>query len=286
MEIVRNLFGKGEDQRAAELDNGYLSVGPLYRRLQAGWATDTGELRSHNEDTILVVTAACEGDSVTSEFGLFVLADGMGGHRAGEVASSLAARVAVSHVVRQFYLPGLVSEDHTADQTPLNDVLVDAVQAANLAVTQQVPGSGTTLTSALILGRRVYIAHVGDSRAYIIGDDGLDQITHDHSVVDRLVDMGHLTRGEAAIHPHRNVLYRALGQDGPLEVDTYVRTLPAAGTLMLCTDGLWGMVEASEILDVVRGAPSLQAGCEALVAAANRAGGRDNITVVLAQPSD
>ena len=171
-------------------------------------------------------------------------------------------------------------------RTPLNDVLVDAVQAANRAVTQQVPGSGTTLTSALILGRRVYIAHVGDSRAYVIGEDGLDQITHDHSVVDRLVDIGHLTRSEAAIHPHRNVLYRALGQEGVLEVDTYMRTMPAAGTLMLCTDGLWGLVEAAEILDLVKSTPSLQAGCEALVAAANRAGGRDNITVVLAQPSD
>jgi protein phosphatase len=286
MQIVRNLLGKGEDQRAAEFDNGCLAAGSQYRRLRAGWATDTGGLRSHNEDTILVVTAACEGDSMTPDFGLFVLADGMGGHRAGELASSLAARVVVSHVLQQFYLPGLVSDNQPVDQVPLNDVLVDAVQAANMAVTRQVPGSGTTLTSALILGRRATIAHVGDSRAYVIGDDGLEQITHDHSVVDRLVHMGQLTRSEAAIHPHRNVLYRALGQDSLLEVDTYARTIPASGSLMLCTDGLWGVVEASEILDLVMGAPSLQAGCEALVAAANRAGGRDNITVVLAQPSD
>jgi serine/threonine protein phosphatase PrpC len=192
----------------------------------------------------------------------------------------------VSHVVRHFYLPTLGSEEHSADQIPLKDILVDAVQAANSAVTQQVAGSGTTLTCALLLGRSAYIAHVGDSRAYVIADEGLDQITHDHSVVDRLVDMGHLSRAEAALHPHRNILYRALGQEGVLDVDTHVRTIPTAGTLLLCSDGLWGAVEAAEILELVVGAPSLQAGCEALVAAANRAGGRDNITVVLAQPSE
>jgi protein phosphatase len=286
MQIVRNLFGRGGDQRAVELGNGCLVAAPPHRRLQAGWATDTGGLRSHNEDTILVVTAACEGDSLTPDFGLFVLADGMGGHRAGEVASSLAVRVVVSHVLQQFYVPRLAGDTQPLDQVLLEGVLVDAVQAANMAITRQVPGSGTTLTVALMQGRRATIAHVGDSRAYVISDSGLEQITHDHSVVDRLIDMGQLTRSEAAIHPQRNVLYRALGQDGVLDVDTYVCTVPAAGTLMLCTDGLWGVVEASEILDLVMGAPSLQAGCEALVAAANRAGGRDNITVVLAQPSD
>jgi serine/threonine protein phosphatase PrpC len=208
----------------------------------------------------------------------------MGGHQAGEVASSLAARVVAHHIVRQFYLPTLASQERSTDQPALNDVLVDAVQAANIAVADNVPGGGTTLTCALVLGPRAYIAHVGDSRAYVITENGLDQVTHDHSLVDRLVELGQLTRDEAAIHPQKNVLYRAVGQSGMLEVDTYVRTIPRGGRLLLCSDGLWSMVSEAEMTRIVTTAPSLQAACESLVAAANEAGGYDNVTAILMEP--
>jgi len=242
-----------------------------------------GEVRRHNEDTALIITASQDGDDALPAFGVFVLADGMGGHQAGEIASSMAARVVAHHIVRQFYLPTLVSQERGADQPALNDVLVDAVRAANNAVADQVPGGGTTLTCALVLGPRAYIAHVGDSRAYIVTEEGLDQITHDHSLVDRLVELGQLTRDEASVHPQKNVLYRAVGQSGMLEVDTYVRTVPQGGCLLLCSDGLWSMMSETELANVVTTASSPQAACESLVIAANRAGGHDNITAILVE---
>lgn len=254
-------------------------------RLRVGWATDVGRVRSHNEDTALVITAAHDGDGALPEVGLFVLADGMGGHQSGEVASSLAARAVAHYITREFYLPALIGQEPDTNQPALRDVLIDAVRAANEIVAERVPGGGTTLTCALVLDLRAYIAHVGDSRAYIVAtDEKLDQITHDHSLVDRLVELGQLTPDEAAIHPQKNVLYRAVGQGGDLEVDTYMRTISEGERLLLCSDGLWGIVEEAKMAKIVTSSSSLQAACENLVVAANQAGGRDNITVILAEP--
>ena len=284
MQFLRNLLGLGKTPEPASGSSSPPVVAPAQPRFKVGWATDVGEVRRHNEDAALVVTAAHDGDGVIQTFGLLVLADGMGGHRSGEVASSLAVRVTAHHVVHQFYLPTLTSQEHDTHQPALNEVLVDAVRAANSAVAGQVSGGGTTLTCALILGSRAYIAHVGDSRAYVVTEEGLDQITHDHSLVDRLVELGQLTHDEAASHPQKNVLYRAVGQSGVLEVDTYVRTILDGQRLLLCSDGLWGMVSEAEIVDIVMASSSPQAACKSLVAAANRAGGRDNITAIMVEP--
>lgn len=283
MRILRNLLGLGEGADSSSDHSSTSVVAPVPPKLKVGWVTDVGEVRRHNEDTALVVTAAYDGDGTLPPIGLFVLADGMGGHRSGEVASSLAARVAAHQVVEQFYLPTLVRREHNTDQPALNEMLVEAVQAANTAVAEQVAGGGTTLTCALALGTRIYVAHVGDSRAYVVTDETLDQITHDHSLVDRLVEMGQLTQDEAANHPQKNVLYRAVGQGGTIEVDTFVRTVPPGGYLLLCSDGLWGSVDEGEIAGTITASPSPQGACKELVAAANRAGGRDNITAILAQ---
>jgi protein phosphatase len=249
--------------------------------MEVGWATDAGKIRDHNEDTALVITAAQDGDDMRMSFGLFVLADGMGGHRAGEMASSSATRVAAYHIARNAYLPSLLDREHDASQPALTEILVDAIQAANDAVCEQVPGGGTTLTCALVLGTQAYIGHVGDSRAYLLTEGGLEQITRDHSLVDRLIRSGQLTRDEAADHPQKHVLYRAVGQSGPLEVDTHVRKIPLGDYLLLCSDGLWEMVDEAVIIDLVTGAYSLQGACGDLVAAANEAGGRDNATAIL-----
>ncbi|MFN2272142.1 MAG: Stp1/IreP family PP2C-type Ser/Thr phosphatase [Anaerolineae bacterium] len=254
-------------------------------RLRVGWATDVGRVRTHNEDTALVITAAHDGDGAMPKVGLFVLADGMGGHQSGEVASSLAARAVAHYITHEFYLPALLGQEPDTNQPALRDVLIDAVRAANEIVAERVPGGGTTLTCALMLDLRAYIAHVGDSRAYIVTTEGkLDQITHDHSLVDRLVELGQLTPDEAAIHPQKNVLYRAVGQGGDLEVDTYMRTVSAGEKLLLCSDGLWGIVDEAKMAKIIASSSSLQAACENLVVAANQAGGRDNITVILAEP--
>jgi protein phosphatase len=132
-----------------------------------------------------------------------------------------------------------------------------------------------------VLGLQAYIAHVGDSRAYIITNEELKQITHDHSLVDRLIETGQLTSDEATTHPHKNVLYRAIGQSSTLEVDIHVRMIAHGDRLLLCSDGLWDMVSEAEMLDIVTNASSPQAACDALIVAANQAGGRDNITALL-----
>jgi serine/threonine protein phosphatase PrpC len=254
-------------------------------RLRAGWVSDVGMVRSHNEDAALVIIASHDGDGALPSVGLFILADGMGGHQSGEVASSLAARAVAHHITRDFYLPALIGQEPDTSRPDLRDVLVDAVRAANDDVANRVPGGGTTLTCALVLNSRAYIAHVGDSRAYIVTAEGeLDQITHDHSLVDRLVELGQLTPDEAAVHPQKNVLYRAVGQGGELEVDTYMRTIGDDARLLLCSDGLWGIVDEAEMAEIVMTSSSPQTACERLVVAANEAGGRDNITAILVEP--
>jgi protein phosphatase len=281
MGFLRRLIGREKSSVSASISSLEQEAFPTPSRFDVGWVTDAGKVRDHNEDTALVITAAHDGDDGPPSFGLFILADGMGGHRAGEVASSLAARVAARHITRQSYLPSLLGREHDANQPALTEVLVDAVQTANRAVSKEAPGSGTTLVCALILGTQAYIAHVGDSRAYALTEGRLEQITRDHSVVDRLVDLGKLTPDEAALHPQKNVLYRAIGQSGVLEVETHVRKIRPGEYLLLCSDGLWGLVSERAIVDLILDARSLQVACENLIAAANEAGGTDNITVIL-----
>jgi len=251
--------------------------------MRAGWSTDVGRQRQHNEDALLVVEANQDGDSPLPPFGLFILADGMGGHRSGEVASALATRMVARHILQQVYLAALYQRDHDAEQLPLKEVLVEAVNLANAAVATAVPGGGTTLICALMLGAQAYIANVGDSRAYLVSPEGLEQITRDHSLVDRLVELGQLTEAQAVNHPQKNVLYRAVGQGGVLEVDTFIHAIPPGHSLLLCSDGLWGMVDREEMTRIITTARSPQAACDALVAAANQAGGKDNISAILVE---
>lgn len=282
MRFMRRLFGREEPASVPE-SSACPEAPPVPCRLEIGWHTDAGCVRDSNEDSVLAVTAAQDGDGGMPSFVLLVLADGMGGHQSGEVASSVAARVAAHHITGQFYLPSLLDHARNAGQPALTEILTDAVQAANRAVSEEAPGSGTTLTCALILGRQAYIAHVGDSRAYVMVSGELRQITHDHSVVDRLIEAGQLTPDEAALHPQKNVLYRAVGQSSAVEVDTHVRQVHPGDYLLLCSDGLWGLVSEAEIVEIVESVSSLQGACQDLVAAANEAGGRDNITVILWQ---
>lgn len=254
--------------------------------LKIGRASDVGRVRDHNEDVLLTLDMTQLGHQAPGPFGFFVLADGMGGHEAGEQASALAVRVATHHLINAIFKSYLFNEPRDASQPPLSEVLVSAVKAANMAVHDQVPGGGTTLTCALILGGRVYLAHVGDSRAYLWADNRLRQITRDHSLVDRLVEMGQISSGDALDHPQRNVLYRAVGQGDSLEVDTYVEPLPPSAQyrLLLCCDGLWGVVGDEQLDQVLRSAATPQEACDQFVELANAAGGQDNITAVVVEP--
>ena len=251
------------------------------RQLHVGHMSDVGQVRPVNEDASLVVQSVFECDQAAEVVGLFIVADGMGGHQAGEVASALAARIVAGNLVQEVYIPYLRQSAHQANQLPLTEALQQAVEAANQAVHDQVPGSGTTLTCALVINARVYLAHVGDSRAYLYYNQQLKQITRDHSYVDKLVELGQISAEAAAVHPQRNVLYRAVGQGDHLEIDLHLLDLPSGSRLLLCSDGLWGMLSDSVIQAILASAHSPQDACQDLIAAANEAGGRDNITAVV-----
>jgi protein phosphatase len=160
-------------------------------------------------------------------------------------------------------------------------VLVAAIERANTLVLEAAPEGGTTLTAALIMGNNAYIAHVGDTRAYFINNDGIKQITEDHSLAQRLKDIGQATQDQITQVEH--VLYRAIGQGSAIEVDTYMQHLPPGTSMLLCSDGLWKGIDDDEILkEIVNSSVTPQEACEQLVALANKNGGEDNITGVIA----
>src|SRR5580700_9091273 len=222
--------------------------------------TDTGLQRRANEDSMLARSP------------LFVVADGMGGARAGEVASRLAI---------ESFQHGL------EDTTDAEGSLAAHAQAANVSIHERSQadaehaGMGTTLTAVYVGAEEVAIAHVGDSRAYCLRDGALLRLTDDHSLVDELVRQGRLTPEEAVEHPQRSVITRALGPEGTVDVDTRTFRARAGDVYLLCSDGLTTMVEEAQLAAVLLAHPRLSDAGEALIAAANEAGGRDNITVVL-----
>jgi len=263
----------GRDRRVTPRDKG----------LRVGYASDVGQLRDHNEDTLIIFHGVHLGHEASDPIGFFLVADGMGGHRAGEVASSLAARLVSREVLSNVYLPFLLRETRELNLLPVTEILRTAVKKANDQVHEQVPGGGTTLTCALIVGRRAYLAHVGDSRAYLVTNYDMKQVTQDHSYVGRLMELGELSPEEAAVHPQRHVLYRAIGQGDELDIDTYHQPLPPGSRLLLCSDGLSGLVSEEVIGEIVASAPTPQDACQRLLEAANAAGGPDNITAILVE---
>jgi serine/threonine protein phosphatase PrpC len=169
------------------------------------------------------------------------------------------------------------------NQEPITETLISAIQKANTEVLHRVPDGGTTVTSAVIIGDLAYIAHVGDSRLYLFNKDTVEQLTRDHSLVQRLIELDQLTPAEAAEHPNKNMLYRALGQGETIEVDTLTRRLPPKSRLLICSDGLWNQVEDKEIADIIKQTANPQEACNKLIALANARGGGDNVTVLLLQ---
>lgn len=246
--------------------------------------TDIGRQRETNQDSYFTAAAYIETNTGAEPFGLFIVADGAGGHHGGEKASDLAARTAASEVLNQLYLPSL-DQDETP-QAPLNEVLQAAVHKANEMVVTDVAGAASTLTIALMMGRQIYLAHVGDSRAYIFHQGDLHQLTKDHSMTARLIEIGQLAADEAKDHPMRSTLYRAIGQTTRLEVDIYFRELPEDAYLFLCSDGLWGAVPETEISHILDTSIGQDEAVERLIAAANQHGGEDNITAVLISLKD
>ena len=253
------------------------------QQLMFGCAQSIGKQRDHNEDCVFSLSIAVGGETSSFPLGLFIVADGMGGHQYGEVASAAAARTLAGYILKYFH-PYLVNPSSGMDES-IQEIMRSAINEAQRAVTQAAPGSGTTLTAALVLGQQVTIGHVGDSRAYSILRGGGEALTRDHSLVKRLEELGQISSAEAAVHPQRNVLYRALGQGEVLEPDIFTAPFPQAGSMLLCSDGLWSVLSEATIFNLVANGKDLQSTCQTLVAAANEAGGPDNISVILVQLS-
>jgi protein phosphatase len=248
-----------------------------------GMGSDIGMIRGNNQDSMYAMFGTSSSVESRPDFGLFIVADGMGGHHDGERASAIAIRTISQFIMEGFYLALLKSTGADAERPIISEVLAEAVQKANETVSAEIPEGGTTVTSAAILGDLVYIAHVGDSRAYLITADGIEQITRDHSLVQRLIELDQLTPEEAAAHPQRNVLYRAIGQSENLEVDTITRRLTPGSRLLLCSDGLWNQISEANLLQIVQSSKGPQDACDHLIRIANDRGGPDNITVILIQ---
>lgn len=228
-------------------------------RLRIGAKSDTGRIREGNEDAFLV----------DERMGLVAVADGMGGHRAGEVASATALEALRANV---------------ASGTPIRD----AIANANTAVLEKsesdesLQGMGTTVTAGTVAsGDTLLVAHVGDSRLYLLRDGALRRVTEDHSLVEELVRDGQLTPEQAAVHPRRSVITRALGVDKEIEVDLHPLALHIGDRLVFCSDGLTTMLHDDQIGAVLRRESDPQRVAAQLVADANKAGGEDNITVVV-----
>ncbi|BDG60653.1 Stp1/IreP family PP2C-type Ser/Thr phosphatase [Caldinitratiruptor microaerophilus] len=237
-------------------------------------ATDVGRMRSGNQDAYVVEELRPQ-----EGWALLAVADGMGGHAAGEVASSLAVQILHEHVAAaQAAWAGAPDAAAGLREAAL------AAHAGIVAAQQANPayaGMGTTLTAAVVAGPEVAIVHVGDSRAYRVGKDGeIEVLTEDHSVVGELVRAGRLTEEQAMHHPQRNLLTSALGAPGEVRIDTRVATWEVGDILILCTDGLTNLVTAAELAEAARDPAGLDTLPARLVELANDRGGYDNVTVV------
>jgi serine/threonine protein phosphatase PrpC len=251
--------------------------------LEIGQATDIGKTRGANEDSFLTLKSLIAIEPEPLPVALLIIADGMGGHVKGQEASAMAIRVSSAMIVKEILLPLLSSERRVAGTRPVQEVLTEAIAAANDAIFQLEGDPGTTLTSVLVMGHSAYVAHVGDSRVYYLHQGELRQITQDHSLVERLVELGQISAAEAQEHPQRSYLYRAVGQGAELDIDTYFLRLQEDSYLLLCSDGLWSQVPEKEMVEVITESLSPQEACSRLIDQANDRGGEDNITLVVAR---
>ena len=261
---VTPVVSPGHETISIEAREGSHSDTGMTARISWGARTDVGLVREHNEDSYLVQAP------------VFAVCDGMGGHAAGEVASSIAVET-------------------IAKQAPLHadDVLLGAaVEAANTAVIEGAisgrgrQGMGCTASCALIEDSRMAIAHVGDSRIYLLRHGTLVRLTHDHSYVEELVDAGEITADEARVHPSRSVITRALGSDPDMYADHFMVEVLEGDRIVLCSDGLSSMVEDSEIEAIAVSSPTPQSAADTLVPAAPTEGGHDNVSVIVVDVLD
>jgi protein phosphatase len=255
---------------------------PLWVRI--GAASHAGMVRELDEDSLLALDLRTVQNSNGRSWGLFIVADGMGGHAAGEVASGLAIRGA-TEVVLSAYLTPTLDANTPYDEAELKEIVRKAILQGNQYVLNEARARGndmgTTITMALVAGDRAVIGNVGDSRTYIFRDGKLRRVSKDHSLVMRLVELGQITEEDIYTHPQRNAVLRSLGDKPEVEIDIFTERLRSGDALFLCCDGQWEMTHDPQMAEIIASNDDPQAACEALIAAGNAAGGDDNITSVV-----
>ena len=272
-------------------------------RLEASGCKDVGKVREVNQDEFFLrVTQSSDADPV----GLFIVADGMGGHAGGDIASRLTVQT-ISKQLRPLFnmedpfktikidtvrleaeMTGKESPTYVLSGRKIRQLIKQAVQTANNVVVEtarqkplEAGDAGSTVTLAVVQGTSAYIANVGDSRTYLYREGELSKITQDHSLVATLVEAGYIEPEEIYTHPQRNIIYRALGNKQKFDVDLFQETLQPGDRLLLCSDGLWEMVSDRNMANIIENSPTPDAACEQLINAANQNGGKDNIGVVI-----
>lgn len=260
-----------------------LTTPAALRQIVGAWS-DTGIVRDHNEDSYLTISLGLENNSLRQGWGVYIVSDGMGGHAAGEVASGLAIRGAAEVLLAE-YLSRAISPDEQYSEADARDIVRRAILRANEAILAESRAQGNdmgaTLTMALVVGDRAVIGNVGDSRTYLYREGKLRRISKDHSLVMRLVDLGQISDEDVYSHPQRNAVLRSLGDKVDVEVDLFTERLRPGDALLLCSDGQWEMTRDAEIERILARDIDPQQTCVDLIAAANQAGGEDNIASIL-----
>ncbi len=239
--------------------------------MMVGAVTDVGLIREINQDCMFA-------GSIES-FPLYIVADGMGGHNAGEIASSMAV-----DIIEKVFT---VNKDKLISEESIKQTIEEAIVTANEKIylqSKKIPdyaGMGTTITLAYIFENKIYIGHVGDSRAYFITKDEIKQITDDHSLVNELIKNGSITPEEAINHPQKNLITRAVGTSSDIQLDFYVLDYKPNDILIICSDGLTNMLNDDDIMKLIKSEDDIDIACNNLISIANENGGRDNITVIV-----
>ncbi len=242
-------------------------------KVNAVGVTDTGLVRPLNEDSFLI-----HGFENGTPYGFCILADGMGGHNAGEVASAMATEIIANELSNSDI--NATQDDIVANITASLDYANNEIYTKSVSNSANA-GMGTTAVVIYLNGTTAYIANIGDSRAYLVENSGITQLTTDHSVVQKLVESGSITPEEARNHPEKNIITKALGTEPTEDYDIYEFSVREGDKILLCSDGLSDMIDDTQINDILNSYPCPDEAASALIAAAKENGGRDNITVVL-----
>lgn len=258
--------------------------------MKFGFKSDVGKKRSIDEDSILTLKFNSVSNSKETEIGIFIVSDGMGGHNAGEVASSTGSEVVAKYIINCL-IHDLSENRDPNDASFYKMMLARSIENANSTIfgdsikDKEHEGMGTTIVAALMIGKNLYLGNVGDSRAYLINKDEIRQLTKDHSLVQELLASGKITTEQAINHPQKNIVTRIVGYYSNIEVDTFHYNIFGDDIILLCCDGLTDLVSDDEIKDIVLNTHDIQESCDKLVMSANDHGGKDNISVILIHPN-